>query len=175
MRLSAPLPHEQVLTMSLLSGVNHVAILTFDLERFIAFYSRVFEAKVVFHETSPFAHAILRVGASSWLHPVEAPNSPHAVAMPRMFERGHLDHLALTASSAAAFGELRERLMACSASNGAVDDLGAFHTLAFEDPDGMRGELTLIVDPELVEIHEPRPLMPSAISAPSRAIANANT
>lgn len=142
--------------MPLVSGLNHVAILTADLERFIAFYQGIFGAEVVFREGTPFRHAILRIGADSWLHPVEAKNNPHSMALPRMFQRGHLDHLALTAASPAAFDELRKRLVDCGASDGAVDNLGAFHTLSFEDPDDMRGEVTLIVDPALSRIHEPR-------------------
>jgi hypothetical protein len=39
-----------------------------------------------------------------------------------------------------------------------VDDLGAFHTLWFIDPDGMRVELTVVVDTTLQGIHAPRPL-----------------
>lgn len=144
--------------MSLLRGLNHVAILTADLDRFIEFYERIFEVDVVFRATTPFRHAILRIDSSSWLHPVEAPSNPYAIAIPHVFERGHLDHLALTASSSAAFNEIRERLIASGASNGAVDDLGAFHTLNFDDPDGMRVELTLVIDPALKVIHEPRPL-----------------
>ena len=48
--------------------------------------------------------------------------------------------------------------MQAGASNGTIEDLGAFHALWFTDPDGMRGELTLIVDPALRGIHAPRPL-----------------
>ena len=151
--------------MSPISGLNHVAILTADLDRFIGFYAGVFQAEVVFRASAPLRHAILRIGATSWLHPVEMPNHRHASGEPRMFERGHLDHVALTASSSATFEQLRERLVACGASDGAVDDLGAFHTLAFEDPDGMRGELTLIVDPALTEIHDPRPLRAMSTTA----------
>jgi hypothetical protein len=39
-----------------------------------------------------------------------------------------------------------------------VEDLGAFHSLWFEDPDGMRVEPTVLVDPALAGIHEPHPL-----------------
>jgi catechol 2,3-dioxygenase-like lactoylglutathione lyase family enzyme len=144
--------------VSLLSGLNHVAILTVNLDRFIDFYASVFAAEVVFKETAPVGHAILRIGPSSWLHPVEAPNSPHATAGQEMLERGHLDHIALTAASTATFEVLRGRLVECGASDGVVDDLGAFHTVWFEDPDGMRGELTLVVDSSLEGIHEPRAL-----------------
>jgi catechol 2,3-dioxygenase-like lactoylglutathione lyase family enzyme len=145
--------------MNLLAGVNHVAVLTNDLDRFISFYSEVFDIDVVFTESTPaFRHAIVRTGPSSWLHPAEIVGNTNGTALPAMFGRGHLDHIALTASSYDTFTVIRERLMARHASRGDVDDLGAFHSIWFEDPDGMRGEIVVIVDSELREIHEPRPL-----------------
>ena len=84
--------------MSLVSGINHVAVLTADLQRFVAFYREVFDMALLFEETKPaFRHAILRSGPSSWLHPAEVFGSPHGVGLPQMFGRGHLDHIALTA------------------------------------------------------------------------------
>lgn len=145
--------------MSLVAGVNHVAVLTEDLDRFVDFYTDMFGLEIIFTEATPaFRHAILRAGPDSWLHPAEVPGNAHGAALPATFERGHLDHLALTAASPESFAALRERLRACGASDGTVDDLGAFHSLWFEDPDGMRGEVTVIVDPTLAGIHEPRPL-----------------
>jgi catechol 2,3-dioxygenase-like lactoylglutathione lyase family enzyme len=145
--------------MPLVSSVNHVAVLTTDLDRFVQFYQRVFDLDVVFAESTPaFRHAILRTGPDSWLHPAEVPASQHGEALPAMFDRGHLDHLSLGAADAAAFAEARGRLVEEGASDGAVEDLGAFHSLWFRDPDGMHGELTLIVDDELRGIHAPRPL-----------------
>jgi catechol 2,3-dioxygenase-like lactoylglutathione lyase family enzyme len=145
--------------MTLLTGVNHVAVLTDDLDRFVDFYTSVFETEVVFAETTPaFRHAIIRTGPDSWLHPAELSGNPHGAGVPAMFDRGHLDHMALTAASAEAFEALRSRLVERGACDGAVDDLGAFHALWFEDPDGMRVELTVIVDPDLEGIHEPRRL-----------------
>jgi catechol 2,3-dioxygenase-like lactoylglutathione lyase family enzyme len=145
--------------MTLLSSVNHVAILTQDLDRFIAFYREVFEMEMVFSETTPaFRHAILRTGSDSWIHPAEVTGSAHGTGLPAMFDRGHLDHIALTAASQEAFETLRDRLVQRGACDGGVDDLGAFHSLWFEDPDGMRVELSLILDPSLQGIHEPRPL-----------------
>ncbi|HMJ16240.1 MAG TPA: VOC family protein, partial [Polyangiaceae bacterium] len=123
------------------------------------FYSGVFEMDVLFRETTPaFSHAILRSGPSSWLHPAALAGNAHGSALPEMFARGHLDHLALGAPSQAAFAIIRERLMARGASSGLVEDLGAMHALWFEDPDGMKGEVCLIVDPELRSFHAPRPL-----------------
>ena len=150
--------------MSLLAGLNHVAVVTADLDRFVAFYGRVFDMQEVFREEGPgLRHAILRIADSaSWLHPAELPGNTHAAAISQMFQRGHLDHIALTAHSSEAFEKLRERLVESGASDGRVEDLGAFHSLWFEDPDGMRGELTLLVDPTLEGIHAPRPLMQEA-------------
>jgi catechol 2,3-dioxygenase-like lactoylglutathione lyase family enzyme len=145
--------------VTLLTGLNHVAVVTGDLDRFVAFYSEIFDIEVVFSETTPaFRHAILRTGSSSWLHPAEVTGNAHSDALPAMFDRGHLDHIALTARSTEAFDVIRERLLQRGASSGSIDDLGAFHSLWFEDPDGMQGELVLIVDESLAGIHAPRPV-----------------
>lgn len=142
--------------MSLLNGINHVAVLTADLDRFIDFYTDVLGLEVIFREQAPaFAHAILRGGEKSWLHPVEVPGNTHGAGVDQMFDRGHLDHIALSAASPQAFEELRRRLVEHAASDGVVEDLGAFHALWFRDPDGMRGEITLIVDPALGSFHAP--------------------
>ena len=78
-----------------------------------------------------------------------------------MFDRGHIDHLALNAASGEAFDLIRRRLVDRGACDGAVDDLGPFHSLWFADPDGMLVELAVIVAPDLLGIHEPRPLVTS--------------
>ena len=56
---------------------------------------------------------------------------------------------------------IRERLRERGASTGEIDDLGAFHSVWFDDPDGMRAEVVLIVDDSLAGIHAPRPLEPA--------------
>lgn len=145
--------------MSLVSALNHVAIVTDDLDRFVAFYGRTLGLELLFREDGPaMRHAILRSGEHSWLHPVQVPGNRHGAASQHMLERGHLDHIALSAASPQAFDELRRRLMACGASDGKIDDLGAFHALWFNDPDGMRVELALIVDPALRAFHAPTSL-----------------
>ena len=148
--------------MDLLAGVNHIAVLTTDLDRFVEFYTDVFELDVVFTEAAPgFRHAIVRTGPTSWLHPVEVLGNAHGAASPAMFDRGHLDHLALTAATPASFDAICERLVRRGATDGAVEDLGAFHSVWFDDPDGMRVELVVIVDDTLRGIHAPRPLEPA--------------
>src|SRR5690606_1718627 len=64
--------------MPLVAGVNHVAVLTDDLDRFVEFYTGTFDLEVVFEETTPaFRHAILRAGETSWLHPAEVTGNEH--------------------------------------------------------------------------------------------------
>jgi catechol 2,3-dioxygenase-like lactoylglutathione lyase family enzyme len=148
--------------MDLLAGVNHIAVMTADLDRFVEFYTTVFDLDVVFEETTPaFRHAIIRTGPNSWLHPAEMGSSRFATASPDMFQRGHLDHLALTATSPEAFEAISNRLVRRGATDGTIDDLGAFHSIWFQDPDGMRGEVVLILDDRLQDIHAPRPLQPA--------------
>jgi catechol 2,3-dioxygenase-like lactoylglutathione lyase family enzyme len=143
----------------LTTGINHVAVLTDDLDRFVTFYREVFDVDVVFSEDAPsFRHAILRTGPASWLHPAEVVGGEHGAGCPDMFRRGHLDHVAIGAVSPAAFDELRARLLERGATDGTVEDLGAFHSLWFRDPDGMQAELTVLVDDSLAGIHAPRPL-----------------
>jgi catechol 2,3-dioxygenase-like lactoylglutathione lyase family enzyme len=145
--------------MTTLTGVNHVAVMTADLDRFVDFYVDVFDVEVVFSETTPtFRHAILRTGPDSWIHPAEVTDNPHGTALPAMFDRGHLDHIALGASSPESFDAVRRRLVDRGATDGTIEDLGAFHSVWFCDPDGMHVELTLIVDPSLQGIHAPRPI-----------------
>jgi catechol 2,3-dioxygenase-like lactoylglutathione lyase family enzyme len=145
--------------MDLLAGVNHVAVLTADLDRFVEFYTAVFDLDVVFEERNPaFRHAIIRTGPTSWLHPAEVPGNGFATASPDTFQRGHLDHLALTATSATTFDTICDRLVQRGASDGSVETLGPFLSVWFADPDGMRGEVVLITDDRLLDIHAPRPV-----------------
>lgn len=149
--------------MQLLTGINHVAIMTGDLDRFVAFYTEVLDARVVFEETNPqFRHAILAVGGGSVLHPVEVAGNPHGRASAAMFGRGHLDHLALDVGSREAFDEVRRRLVEHGASDGAMTDLGPKLSFWFVDPDGMHVEVDWVRDESLAGFHAPVPYTGSA-------------
>lgn len=146
--------------MTLLAGINHAAFLTRDLDRLLDFYTEVFGVEVIFSEAAPaFRHAMLRLGDGAVLHPAELQeDSPHAEGIPEMFRRGHLDHLGLNVSSHDAFMEVRQRLLARGASDGAISDLGPQWCMWFVDPDGMRAEVCWVRDPELRGFHAPTPL-----------------
>jgi catechol 2,3-dioxygenase-like lactoylglutathione lyase family enzyme len=142
---------------TLLSGFNHAALMTRDLDRLIEFYTGVFGAEVIFAEEAPMRHAMLRIGEHSHLHPVEMRDNPHAQGTAAMFDRGHVDHLGLNVATQEAFQEVRRRLIARGASDGVVSDLGPQLCMWFDDPDGMRAEVCWIRD-RSQGFHAPEPL-----------------
>jgi len=149
----------------LTTGINHVAVVTADVDRFCAFYTEVFGATVVFEETTPaFRHAILSVGGDGVLHPVEVAGNPHGTASPAMLDRGHLDHFALNVPSREAFEELRCRVLARGATDGVVTDLGPKLSFWFTDPDSTHVEVDWVRDPSLAGFHAPVPADAAAVS-----------
>jgi len=134
--------------MALVNGVHHVASLTSDLDRLIAFYETVFEARVTFdREDGGRRHAFIEVGDATVLHPFEV-SAEDLPGRQAMFERGPLDHVALRAASEDAFREIRRRLLAEGAyaiEGGLVTDMGgSVYSLSFHDPDGAWGEVMWI-------------------------------
>jgi catechol 2,3-dioxygenase-like lactoylglutathione lyase family enzyme len=144
--------------MTLLTGFNHAALITNDIDRLIAFYTSVFDAQLIFDEVVPqFRHAILRIGERSVLHPVQVLGNPHGRGLPEMLRRGHLDHLGLDVPSLQALQELRRRLVACGASDGVITDYGPQLSFSFVDPDGMHAEVCWLRDATLSGFHAPQP------------------
>lgn len=144
--------------MSLVSGLNHAALITEDLDRFVAFYVEVFEAKKIFEESAPhFRIAHVLVGPEAALAPVEMKSSAHTRGVTELGRRGHIDHISLNSPSEEAFLEARRRLVERGASDGAIEDLGPVLSVWFTDPDGMPVELSWIRDPSLQGFHAPQP------------------
>jgi catechol 2,3-dioxygenase-like lactoylglutathione lyase family enzyme len=127
----------------LLDGVNHVAVLTDDLDRFHAFYSEVFGAVV--EQTTPagpeMTLSIVRIGPHTELNVFHFPDGPNAPRRDVAFGRGPIDHLGLQAGSLEAFDEIRARLMARGAADDFVTDFGPVLSVFFRDPDGLECEV----------------------------------
>lgn len=122
----------------MLSGFNHVAILTDDLDRLEGFYRDVFGVTDVFDmRFEDVHHRLMRVGEQSVLHAFEMA----APAPSPVFNRGRLDHLALNVAEQAEFEALRRRLVDAGASDGEVTDFGVLLSVSFSDPDGLACEL----------------------------------
>jgi len=142
--------------VQLVDGVHHVTFLTEDMDRLLAFYVRVFDAEVTLDMTEEgLRHAFLRVGPTTVLHPFQILEGPAPPAPSPMFSRGRLDHFALLAPSEEAFRELRRRIVAASAVDGEVRDMGRLWIMGYLDPDGAAHEVILqrpgFADSEVLE------------------------
>jgi catechol 2,3-dioxygenase-like lactoylglutathione lyase family enzyme len=127
----------------LLNGINHVAILTKDTQRFVDFYREVFEAEVVGEQRMGDEGVLtfVRIGQESEINLFEVFGNTEAERQTPMFGRGRIDHLGLQADSLQAFEEIRRRLIAQGAADEFVTDFGPVLSMFFTDPDGLEGEV----------------------------------
>ena len=134
----------------LLDGINHVAVLTADTDRFVEFYGSVFDATHVTIEDKPgFRMTIVYVGGTAELNVFQIDGNTESERQVPMFGRGRLDHLALSAASIEAFAEVRGRLIGRGASDGFVTDFGPLLSVFYRDPDGLESEVC-VVNPDHV-------------------------
>jgi catechol 2,3-dioxygenase-like lactoylglutathione lyase family enzyme len=147
----------------LLNGFNHVALLTNDTDRLVAFYREVFDAEVDGQaEENPHVQlTFIRVGESAELNVFEVTGNSEAERQTPMFGRGRIDHLGLQAASLEAFEEIRDRLMARGAADAFVTDFGPILSVFFRDPDGLEGEVC-VANPDAVPGAQNPPGTPAA-------------
>jgi catechol 2,3-dioxygenase-like lactoylglutathione lyase family enzyme len=131
--------------MGSLAGVNHITILTSDLDRLVSFYQDVFGARKLMElpvpeREGPGRHALITLGGDATLHAFELSRTPPPPASP-MFQRGRIDHFALNAADADTFAQRRDELLARERTDGEVTDFGVLRVLPFTDPDGHSVEL----------------------------------
>lgn len=127
----------------LLNGINHVAILTGDTQRFVGFYRDIFDAEVLGSQEMGGEGLLtfVRIGEESEINLFEVTGNTEAERQIPMFGRGRIDHLGLQAASLEAFDEIRQRLIRCGACDEFVTDFGPLLSLFFRDPDGLEGEV----------------------------------
>ncbi len=132
---------EREAELPLLNGIHHLTFITADMDRLIAFYGRVFGARVTVDlEEEGLRHAFIEVGPHAVLHPFQVPGVEPPGQQP-FFQRGRLDHFALNAASEEAFREILRRVVAEGAGDGAVTDMGSLLLFSFLDPDEGRHEV----------------------------------
>jgi catechol 2,3-dioxygenase-like lactoylglutathione lyase family enzyme len=127
----------------MISGFNHVAFVTRDLDRLQAFYRDILEIEgpVLTDGPGGARHAMLRLGDGAVLHPFEFPDADLDAAGSTSFHRGRIDHFALDAGDEATLERLRARLVAAGASDGTLTDFGPILSVHFQDPDGTHLEV----------------------------------
>jgi catechol 2,3-dioxygenase-like lactoylglutathione lyase family enzyme len=135
----------------LLDGVNHVALLTQDTDRLVAFYRDVFDATVSgsMRPEPGLRLTFIDIGPYSELNVFEIDGNDEAEHQTPMFGRGRIDHMGLQAASIDAFETIRERLVARGANDGFVTDFGPVLSLFFIDPDGLEGEVC-VTNPDAI-------------------------
>jgi catechol 2,3-dioxygenase-like lactoylglutathione lyase family enzyme len=140
----------------LLAGVNHVAVLTDDTDRFVQFYQEVFDATVSLRqEIGPGTLTMVDIGPQTELNVFEVKgDAAPDLTRGSMFGHGPIDHVGLQAADRDAFVEIRRRLVARGASDGFVTDFGRSHSVWFKDPDGLEGEVLLWLSHD-GEVHPP--------------------
>jgi catechol 2,3-dioxygenase-like lactoylglutathione lyase family enzyme len=137
--------------MTLLDGVNHIAVLTKDMDRFIRFYQQVFDARVLADNPRHGGKegermVIMSLGGPSDFNVFQVPGNSQAEVQTPMFGRGRIDHFGLNASSRETLEEIRQRLIRVGASDGTVTDFGKQLSVFFRDPDGLEAEVVWLKD-----------------------------
>ena len=126
------------------TGFNHVATVTADLDRVVAFYRAVFDAPVTFEMAATEDHprmAILDLGGGSALNVTEQPAGTIVGDRTTPGGRGPIDHYGISVPSRGALDEVRDRLVDSGADIGDIQRLGDSWSLFFRDPDGMELEV----------------------------------
>jgi catechol 2,3-dioxygenase-like lactoylglutathione lyase family enzyme len=129
----------------LLDGFHHVAVITDDTDRFVRFYTEMFDATVSHQESVGIGTlTMVDVGPRTEINLFQlAPGTAPEQIRGSMFGHGPIDHIALLAPDRDAFLEIRRRLVAAGAADGFVTDFGRIHSVWFKDPDGLEGEVIL--------------------------------
>ena len=95
--------------MPLTTGIEHVALVSKDIDALIDFYISVFDATVLFDlaDDAGGRHAGIQVGGAGYLHPFQQPENAWATGSPDTFRRGHLDHVSLSVADTTLSDDLR--------------------------------------------------------------------
>ena len=141
----------------LLQGIDHVATITNDGDRLKQFYVDVFGATI--EKDGPEYPGgprmiIINLAEGSELNVFEIEGNTQADHQTPMFGRGRIDHIGLHAADLDTFAEIRDRLIAASASDRIVTEFGRKLSIFFRDPDQMEGEV-LVENPgaDLDDLH----------------------
>jgi catechol 2,3-dioxygenase-like lactoylglutathione lyase family enzyme len=132
------------------SGFNHVATVTADLDRLVAFYGKAFGAEVTLEIVKSDDHPrmiILDLGGGAALNAFEADSPDDIVGDRRQAgRRGPIDHYGLAVPDLPTLEEVRDRLVELGTDIGEIHRLGDTWSLFFRDPDGMELEVCCLAD-----------------------------
>jgi catechol 2,3-dioxygenase-like lactoylglutathione lyase family enzyme len=123
------------------TGLNHLALITNDMDLTVRFWHGVLDAKLVATiGNADFRHYFFDVGAATVAffeyrdHEVAAVTKPAGVFDARA---GHFDHLSLNLPSHEALASLQKRLEAADCDVTGFVDHGLMESIYFTDPNGI--------------------------------------
>lgn len=131
----------------LLDGINHIALISKDVDRLRTFYTEVFDAEA--GPTNPHGAGggetmtVIRIGPHTELNVFTIEGNSEPDRQTPMWGRGRLDHFGLQAASDEDFEKIRQRLVERGASDGTVNQFGTVRSLFFRDTDGLEGEVII--------------------------------
>ena|SRR5688572_17556566 len=131
--------------MPVTTGFNHIATVTADLDRTVAFYEQAFGAVKTFEMAREPDHprmAIVDLGGGAALNVFEAESEDDIVGDRRQAgRRGPIDHFGVAVDTLATLEAVRDRLVELGIDIGDIHALGDTWSLFFRDPDGMELEV----------------------------------
>lgn len=109
----------------MLAGFDHVAVLTADIDRFVAFYAEVFGAEVEGDIAEDgLEMRVLRIGPTSEIHVFQIDGNRESERQTPTFGRGRLDHFGLRAASIEQFEVCATSSFVASAPTGSSPTSG---------------------------------------------------
>jgi catechol 2,3-dioxygenase-like lactoylglutathione lyase family enzyme len=129
--------------MARTNGFDHVATVTTDLARVVAFYRDVFDAQITLEMAATEHHprmVILDLGGSA-LNITEQPEETIVGERSRPGARGAIDHYGIALATRTDLNNVRQRLVDAGIDVGSIQRLGDTWSLFFRDPDGMELEV----------------------------------
>ena len=130
--------------MPIITGFNHVATLTTDLDRFASWYGDVCGAEVVHTMDAEGDHPrmfIIDMGGGSALNVFEVPPESIIGERRRIGGRGAIDHFGIAVDGLPDLERIKERLVGAGADIGEIQRLGDEWSLFFRDVDGTELEV----------------------------------
>jgi catechol 2,3-dioxygenase-like lactoylglutathione lyase family enzyme len=132
-------------------GINHLALITDDMDATVRFYHGVLGAKLVATIGTPeFRHYFFEIGAANTIAFFEYANTelatfakPAGVPDPRAVQ---FDHVSFNVADEHALESLRKRLANFGCEATTVVDHGFIHSVYFTDPNGIALEASCWVE-----------------------------
>jgi len=134
-------------------GINHLALVTTDMDATVRFYHGVLGARLVAHLAAPgFRHYFFQLGDEETIaffeyadQPLDTFAKPAGIPDPRAIQ---FDHLSLNLADEQALEDLRTRLEKHGAEATEVVDHGFMRSVYFTDPNGIALEASWwVTDP----------------------------